>query len=127
MEAWRKVVRQLWIGLGILAAVMLLIGFNQRMADLRRLEAEEVRVAAQATELMSTVVYLETQIAAATSDEAVEQWAHEEGRMVRPGEVLVVPLPAGEVTPQPRTTPTEIPTEIPRWKVWYALFFSDLP
>jgi cell division protein FtsB len=69
----------------------------------------------------------------AMSDAYVEQWARDEGKMYRPGEVLVIPVPnlvqSLEVTP----TPTPImnmettPPEPEPWMLWWALFFDSPP
>lgn len=66
------------------------------------------------------------------SDAYVERWARDEGRMVREGEVLIVPVPstAGlEPTPIPEIS-TQIETAPPPpepWQLWWALFFDGLP
>ena len=58
--------------------------------------------------LKSTQVALETQIAFAKSDKAVEEWARTYERMAKPGDEIIVPLPEKEVTPEINyiTTPT---------------------
>lgn len=66
------------------------------------------------------------------SDAYVEQWARDEGKMVRPGERLVIPVPAGlilEPTPIP-ASPLNIETAPPQpetWTVWWSLFFDTDP
>jgi cell division protein FtsB len=68
----------------------------------------------------------------AESDAFVAQWARSEGKMVMPGEVLVVPVPSGgqaETTPAPEPT-VEIETRPPEpepWQVWWAMFFDSPP
>jgi hypothetical protein len=65
-------------------------------------------------------------------DAYVEQWARDEGKMVRPGEVLVVPVPSGlvidvSVVEQP-SIPIETTSRDPEtWVVWWALFFDTDP
>ncbi|MCB9438192.1 MAG: septum formation initiator family protein [Anaerolineales bacterium] len=66
------------------------------------------------------------------SDAAVAQWAHEDGKMVRPGEVLIIPVPGYNVIPTP--TPTRSPVidegrepEVPVWQLWWSLFFDGDP
>src|SRR5258705_10653601 len=56
----------------------------------------------------------------AQSDAFVAQWARSEGKMVMPGEVLVVPVPSGaeaEATPAPEPT-VEIETSPPEPDTW---------
>lgn len=66
------------------------------------------------------------------SDASVARWAHQEGKMVRPGEVLVIPMPGFTTIPTP--TPTRIPVEddyrepeVPIWQLWWSLFFDSNP
>ena len=59
----------------------------------------------------------------------VEDWAHNEGKMVREGETLVVPLyRQSEEAPVATPQPVEVAVvEIPSWQVWWALFFEREP
>ena len=118
-----------WLGwkyallvIGLVVLTLLVMDFNNRMAALRRLTGEKEAVGAKVTGLVQTQMSLETQIAFATSDEAVEQWAYVEGHWVRQGEVLVVPLPEEGEPPTP--VPTPMPTLQPEsnWKIWLSLF-----
>lgn len=67
------------------------------------------------------------------SDAYVETWARDEGKMVRPGEVLVIPVPSAmqaEATPEPRQPEPQVvfePTESKQWKLWWELFFDSQP
>lgn len=62
----------------------------------------------------------------------VELWARDEGGMVRPGEVLVYPVPSVNDS-QPDLEPTPVfvlETSAPppdAWMVWWALFFDSPP
>jgi len=118
-----------WLGwkyallvIGLVVLTLLVMDFNNRMAALRRLTGEKEAVGAKVTGLVQTQMSLETQIAFATSDEAVEQWAYVEGHWVRQDEVLVVPLPEEGEPPTP--VPTPMPTLQPEsnWKIWLSLF-----
>ena len=75
--------------------------------------------------LRITNSYIETQIGYATSEIAVEEYAREKGYLVKPGEVLVVPLSSTEITPTPIPQPTIEVKNLPNWKIWFELFFSD--
>jgi cell division protein FtsB len=67
------------------------------------------------------------------SDAFVELWARDEGKMVRPGEVLVIPVPAINSLPQPEANPAQsvpvqtTPRKPENWQVWWALFFDGAP
>jgi len=108
--------------LGMVVLAYLVMDFNSRMGALRRLTAQKEEVAAQLEGQMKTEAGLQTQIAYATSDDAVEQWAYEEGSMVRDGDVPVVPIPPGGSTPVPLPTTTKAATPVPNWQFWLWLF-----
>lgn len=67
------------------------------------------------------------------SDAYVESWARDEGKMVKPGEVLVIPVPSAsiaEVTPEPSNPGVLLDTGTPQpdnWQLWWQLFFDSLP
>src|SRR5262245_15537071 len=57
------------------------------------------------------------------SDAFVESWARSEGKMVKPGEILVIPVPASglaEATPEPTLSiPIDTsPDQIENWQLW---------
>jgi hypothetical protein len=114
------------IGLAVLA--LLVMDFNNRMAELRRLSGQQSLVAAQVTSLSRTRTHLETQIAFATSEAAVQQWAYEEGQWVREGDIPVVPLSPPGSTEAPVATPAPTPTPEDPLEIWLSLFFDrDAP
>ena len=117
---WRNVL----IVIGLVLAVVLLIDFNRRMEELNRLSANLEAVHAEGTAVMQTQVSLVTQVAYATSDVAVEQWAYE-NKWVRVGEHPVDIIAAGNVTPTP-VPPTATQTvSLPNWRIWWEMFFGS--
>jgi len=118
-------VRRLGLALVLVVIVLMLADFNNRVLELNRLTTQQELVASQATALFATQQALETQIAYATSIQAVEEWAYEEGRMTQNGDVLVVPLPGSEMLPTPTATPIPQETPLANWEVWWALFFDN--
>ncbi len=120
-KSWKPIV----IVVGFAILVLLVMDFNSRMAELRRLTAEKDDVSARVTSLVETQVALETQVAYATSDAAVYYWAYNFQHMGREGDVLVVPIqPAGSL-PQPTPTPETTPEVIQNWQVWLSLFVDQ--
>jgi hypothetical protein len=119
---WRNIL----IVIGLFLAVVLLVDFNRRMEELDRLTAQLNAVRAEATAVIQTQIALAGQVAYATSDVAVEEWAYE-NKMVRPGEHPVGVVPGANVTPAPE--PTLIPQveEQPNWRIWWELFFGGRP
>jgi hypothetical protein len=120
-KSWRPV---LILG-GFAVLVLLVMDFNSRMAELRRLTAEKEDVSARVTSLVETQVSLETQVAYATSDAAVYYWAYNFQHMGRPGDVLVVPIQPEGSLPQPTPTPVITPEVIHNWQVWLSLFVDQ--
>jgi len=126
MQRLKNNLRQILVGALIVIIILLMAEFNNRMSELNRLSEQRDRAAAQITSLMQTQAVLQTQIAYATSVAAVEEWAYEDGRLVRPGDNPVVPLPeGGAVSATPVSiSPGNKPELIENWEVWYALFFE---
>ena len=116
---WRNIL----IVLGLILAVILLIDFNRRMEELDRLTTKLESVRAEGTSVMQTQVALVTQVAYATSDDAVEQWAYQ-NKWVRVGEHPVELLPSGSVTATPEPQPVIQTESLPNWRIWWELFFS---
>ena len=110
--------------LAIIAGVLILSDLNRRMTDARQLEQDAEVLRTEVASLEVQNVRLQTEIAEATSEARVERWARSEAKMVRPGEVLVFPVPisgrkqAGEPTPTPGE---DLPSN---WEVWWALLFG---
>jgi hypothetical protein len=110
---------------GVIAALFILGDLNRRMEEARRMERDARTLASQVAELESLSVELQTQIAGATSEAVVEAWAHGEGKLVRDGERLIVPIPPpGAATPSP-ATPTPLPPPPSKWLVWRELLFGN--
>jgi hypothetical protein len=117
---WRNVL----VVLGLFLAVVLLIDFNRRMEELNVITAKLDAVRAEGTAVMQTQVALVTQVAYATSDEAVEQWAYE-NKWVRPGEHPVELVPTGSASPTSEPLLTTQSDELPNWRIWWELFFGN--
>lgn len=124
--------KRTWLGwkyallvIGLVVLTLLVMDFNNRMAGLRRLSDKREDVAIEGTDLMHTQVYLETQIAFATSEAAVNEWAYEEGHMVREGENLVIPLEYPGFTPKVTIIPTATPEPESNLQIWFSLFLES--
>jgi len=66
------------------------------------------------------------------SDTYVEQWARDEGKMIREGEFLVIPVASGltdETVPTPEAliNVETTPPEPEAWTLWWSLFFDSPP
>ncbi len=114
------------IGAGaVLLLVLLMMNLNSRLAEYFRLSSQRDQLSTQVAESLATKMALETQVAYATSDQAVEDWARNEGHLARPGDKVIIPLtPVGQ-TIQPEVQATPTPTKVENWQVWWALFFGQ--
>jgi hypothetical protein len=116
---WRNVL----IAVGLILAVVLLVDFNRRIEELDRLNAKLKTVRVEGTAVMQTQVALITQVAYATSDSAVEEWAYN-NKWTRSGEHAIELVPAGNATSMPQSIPQTSTDKTPPWRIWWELFFG---
>ncbi len=117
----------------ILAIGMILgINFSSRIASSQPLRAYYNAVETEIAQLRQEQANLIVERDYVQSDSYVEHWARSEGKMVRPGEVLVIPRSVGgsPTPPPPLAVEFEVATpdtgpEI--WHLWWALFFDSPP
>ena len=125
MDRWPINPRRVVIFVGILILFLMVIDFNSRLEELNLLKKHATSLGAQATEAVQTQTSLQTQVAYAASDQAVEDWARGEGHYVQPEDQPVVPIgqPGTALIQVP--TPAPIPTPMANWQVWWNLFFGQ--
>ncbi len=114
----------IWILIILAAAILILGDLNSRMAETRRLERDAETLQTEVVVMKTQNADLATQVAGATSEASIQEWAHAQGGMALPGEVLIVPVaPEGEQDGAVATP--EAPFEPPsNWEVWWALLFG---
>lgn len=124
-----QIVFALLLSIGLL----LVINFSGRIARGQQMEAERQRLQATIDVLEREKLELLRARDYAASDAAVEEWAHREAKMVRDGEVLVIPIPGNLAVPTAAPpplvyVPTPVPEPaIPNWHLWWNLFFDGEP
>jgi cell division protein FtsB len=116
--------KQLLVVALLVVAFFLVMDLNTRLNDLFRLSAQRDRMQSEVSALSETSVVLQTQIAYATSDVAVAQWAREQAGLGKPGDIPVIPLPPKDYTPIPQVITTEPAKVVDHWEKWWALFFG---
>jgi hypothetical protein len=109
------------ISLVILA--YLIVDFNSRSAALQTLEAERQVVEARLASRTATVGALQEQIAYATSQAAVVEWAYQ-NHMAKPGDNVIVPVHPVQVTPTPAPRPVVAAEQPSNFEMWLRLFFG---
>ena len=117
--------RRVIVVAAIAILVLLFMNFNQRMILLSRLRGQEKTLTLEYADLEGTKFALETQVAGADSDEAVEKWAREEAGMIQNGDITIVLIPpAGGVAPTPAPS-SAVEERVEYWEIWQELFFGD--
>jgi hypothetical protein len=124
MNRWPVKPKHIGILIGLIILVVLVMDFNQRLEGLNRLSTQVATVRVEATVVIQTQSALITEIAYATSDQAVEDSAYENG-MVRTGENPIRPIPAGTPTPMPIPAPPQPTPQPENWQIWWELFFGN--
>ena len=117
-------VRRVATMIGILVLVFIVLEFNRRLEELNMLNQQKDLVHAQATQAIQTQAALQTQVAYAGSNAAVEEWARTDGHYIQDGDLPVVPLGQPGAPPVEANTPIPIPTPMHNWQVWWTLFFG---
>jgi hypothetical protein len=110
--------------IGAVVLFFLVMDLNSRLNELSRLSAQRDKASTVVSVLESTLQVLDTQVAYATSEGAVEDWAYNEGHMVRPGEKLIIPLSPPGTTAVPVLVPTSTVVPVENWEIWMALIFG---
>jgi hypothetical protein len=117
-------VRRVAAIIGILVLVSIVLEFNRRVEQLNTLNGQYTLMQLQATQELQTQAALNTQVAYAGSNSAVEQWARVDGHYVQDGDLPVVPIGQPGVPPIEASTPVPAPTPMQNWEVWWQLFFG---
>lgn len=116
----------------IAIGLILAINFSTRIASSRPLNEFYLSVENEIVRLRQEQATLIAEKAYAESPAYVQQWARSDGKMIRPGEILVVPLPVG-LPPTPTPIPPIFddvqtsPKGPENWELWWALMFDSPP
>jgi cell division protein FtsB len=126
-------------GVQVLFAAILTIGlflaidFSGRISAGRPIQQAYEQVSTEIERLRREQAALSAQRDYVRSDAYVSLWARTDGKMVLPGERLVIPVPSSadiQPTPTPNFTPQEVMTSLPGpdpWLLWWQLFFDGPP
>lgn len=117
--------KQVWLVAIVLIVVALLIDLNTRISTLRYLTNQKVTLESDVVRLQSTLEAVSEKIDYADSDTAVEEWARQQGLMMKDGDHVILPLQVtAAATPSPTSAPTVMPTPVENWQVWRDLLFK---
>ena len=130
-ELWEKIKKIKWADrrlitiIAIVVLVFLMMDFNNRMTTMIRLNNEEAGLQTRIAELKATQVMLEDQIAYATSEIAVEEWARESNRMIEEGDHPIILLQPNNYKPVPTPLPEREVLVRSRLEIWKELLFGS--
>jgi cell division protein FtsB len=111
--------------IALIILVLLFLNFNQRMVLLSKLRGQQKQLTQEYAQLEATRFALQTEIAYAQSDDAVEEWARQEAGMVQEGDVPIVLLPPSDPVPTPTSQLEVVIDEVKEWEIWWELFFGN--
>lgn len=116
----------------LMIGLVLAVNFSSRIDDDQALHDVEQQVRQEIDLLKREQARLLEELEFVRSDAYVEAWARGEGKMVREGEVLVIPVPSGiaidsEPTLQPSVALLTTEPEQEPWELWWELFFDQPP
>jgi len=123
---------QIVFGSILTISLLLAINFSGRIAAGQQINGKLADIKDKIATLQIQATGLKSQLDFINSPAFVDQWAHTEGKMVKPDQVLVVPVP-GLIVGQPTPTPAPIsiaqsqPKDNANWKLWWQLFFDSPP
>ena len=118
-------VRRVATIIGIVALVFIVLEFNRRLEEMNLLNKQYQLVQQQATQAVQTQTALQTQVAFAASDGAVDEWARTDGHYIQEGDLPVVPLGQPGVAPVELSTPAPTATPMTNMQIWWDLFFGE--
>lgn len=116
----------------IAIGLILAINFSARITSSRPLNEFYQSVEGEILFLRQEQATLIAEKAYAESPAFVQQWARGDGKMIRPGEILVIPLSAG-IPPTPTPIPPVFndvqtsPQGPENWQLWWSLMFDAPP
>ena len=111
--------------IGVIALVFIVLEFNRRLEEMNLLNKQYDLVQQQATQAVQTQAVLQTQVAFAASDGAVDAWARTDGHYVQEGDLPIVPIGQPGAAPIELSAPAPAPTQMTNVQTWWELFFGE--
>ncbi len=111
----------------VVLLIVLMMGFNNRLINMNRLIRQENILQTRIAGLESTKIAVEEQVAYATSEVALEEWARESNHLIEPGDQAIVLIPSDEQLSTPVHTPVvgEEKTSLNHFETWLLLLFGE--
>lgn len=123
---------QIVFGSILAISLLLAINFSGRIAAGQRIDGELHALESTINAEQITATALKAELNYVSHDAYVEQWARQEGKMLKPGELLIKPVPGKQPTPLVPTpfliTVNNQPhPDTQNWQLWWELFFDSPP
>ena len=109
----------------IVILVVLMMDFNNRMSNMIQLNQMETILQTKLAGLEATRLVVEDDIAYATSDRALEEWAREKDRLIAEGDHPIIIMPPSDYAPAPTATPKPETVILTRLDIWKELIFGS--
>ncbi len=128
-EAFKKINwtdKRLIAVVAIVVLVFLMMGINNRLINMNRLTKQENILKTRIAGLEGTRLAVAEQVAYATSEVALEEWARESNHLIEPGDQAII-LQASEgaqATPVPQSLTPEAHQASP-FETWKLLLFGE--
>ena len=110
-----------------IAGGSLVVNFRQRVVEGQQKLAEKETLEVEIELLLQEQIALEKQMEYYESPAFVEDWAHDQGKMVRPGETLVIPVYERQEQVGDPVVIAAAEQSLPEWQLWWSLFFDGPP
>lgn len=130
---WKRLTSvQVVIAVTLALGMVIILNFNARIRPDRYLGRIHAKFIAEISALQSEQKRLLVQLEYVKSDAYVETWARDDGKMIREGEVLIMPksIVSGPGAQTATTSLVAFETTAPKpenWQLWWALFFDSPP
>ncbi len=111
----------------VVLLIFLMMGFNNRLINMNRLIRQENILQTRIAGLESTKIAVEEQVAYATSEVALEEWARESNHLIEAGDQAIVLIPSDEQlsTPVPPSVIEEEKSSLSHFETWILLLFGE--
>ncbi len=114
-----------WIFVILILGSLILGDLNQRMADARRLEKDLDLLVAESIRLDDEIIELDERTEEVNTEGFIDDWAHEEAKMVKDGETLVILIPTGLTEEPDRPNLPTVSNQANKLEVWVELIFGQ--
>lgn len=133
VTGWKRLTSvQVMFAVTLALGLVLILNFSGRISLDRDLGRIHAQFEAEIADLQAEQQRLLAQLDHVKSDAYVEIWARDDGKMIRAGEVLIMPKSIASA-PHAQTATTSLvafETTTPKpenWQLWWALFFDAPP